>query len=219
MTRSTTVFHTSGVLLLAACLLAAGCLGGRRVQRQALAQKRTFVPLAGAAAPAASAPRAAAVKVRSFRALPPFDARTFIVRRPGGEFAADYYNGWLAAPHELIGVQAMRYLEASGLFAAVVDGASGTVAPLGLEGVVTELYLDHSGDAPAAVVALRLLVLDERAPSFTLLATREAQARVAYTSGTPAAASEAFGRALTQVLAALAAELANAPGIAPRKLE
>ncbi len=199
--------------LLMAGLLAAGCLGGRHAQQQALAQKRTFVPLAGTAQPLAPAPRAAAVKVRAFRALPPFDARAFIVRRPGGEFAADFYNGWLAAPHELIRVQATRYLEASGLFAAVYDSASGTVAPLGLEGLVTELYLDHSGEAPAAVVALRLLVLDERTPAFTVLATHEAQARVAYTPGTPAAASEAFGQALTQTLEALAAALAAAPGL------
>lgn len=199
--------------LLMAGLLAASCLGGRHAQRQALAQKRTFVPLAGAAKPLAPAPRAAAVKVRAFRALPPFDARAFIVRRPGGEFAADFYNGWLAAPHELIRVQATRYLEASGLFAAVYDSASGTVAPLGLEGLVTELYLDHSGDAPAAVVTLRLLVLDERTPSFTVLATHEAQARVAYTPSAPAAASEAFGQALTQTLEALAAALAAAPGL------
>ncbi len=197
------------VMLLTACVLAAGCLGGSRAQRQALAQKRTFVPLAGVAKPLASASRAAAVKVRAFRVLPPFDARAFIVRRPGGEFAADYYNGWLAAPHELIRVQTTRYLEASGLFAAVYDGASGTVAPLGLEGWVTELYLDHSGDAPAAVVAMRLLVLDEQTPSFTVLATPEAQARVPYTPGTPAAASEAFGQALTQVLEALSAALST----------
>ena len=88
-----------------------------------------------------------------------------------------------------------------------------TVAPLGLEGLVTELYLDHSGDAPAAVVTLRLLVLDERTPSFTVLATHEAQARVAYTPSAPAAASEAFGQALTQTLEALAAALAGAPGL------
>ena len=139
--RISVVFLASGVLMT-------GCLAGRHAQRQALAQKRTFVPLAGLAKPISPAPRAAAVKVRAFRALPPFDVRTFIVRRPGGEFAADYYNGWLTAPHELIRVQAMRYLEASGLFAAVYDSASGTVAPLGLEGLVTELYLDHSGDTP-----------------------------------------------------------------------
>ena len=198
------------LVLLASSLLLAGCLSGsRQAQREALTQKRTFVPLAGPAKPLSPASRAAAVKVRAFRAQPPFDARHFIVRRPGGEFAADYYNGWLAAPHELIRVQATRYIEASGVFEAVYDSASGTVAPLGLEGLVTELYLDHTGDTPTAVVALRLLVLDERAPSFTVLATHEAQARVAYTPGTPSAASEAFGQALTQVLEELATALST----------
>ena len=106
------------MILLASSVLLAGCLGsgGRSAQREARAQKRPFMPLAGEAGPLASAPRAAAVKMRGFRVQPPFDVRHFIVRRPGGEFAADYYNGWLAAPHELIRVQATRYIEASEAF-------------------------------------------------------------------------------------------------------
>jgi ABC-type uncharacterized transport system auxiliary subunit len=190
--------------------LLSGCFGGTSAQVQALAQKRTFVPVAAAPKPAAAPPGFAAVKVRPFRALPPFDARTFIVRRQGGEFAADYYNGWLAAPHELIRVQAARYLEAAGLFAAVYDSASGTVAPLGLEGVVSELYLDATGGTAAAVVTLRLLVLDERAPAFTVLYTREESARVPVASPSASAASQAFGQALTQALEAQAAALAQA---------
>ena len=58
-------------------------------------------------------------------------------------------------------------------------------------------------------MALRLSVLDERTPSFTVLATHEAQARVPYTPGTPTAASEAFGQALTQVLETLTAALST----------
>jgi ABC-type uncharacterized transport system auxiliary subunit len=200
------------------CLIAAvglallsGCFGGASAQRQARAQKRTFVPLAAAVNPVAPSPGFAPVKIRAFRALPPFDARTFIVRRAGGEFAADYYNGWLAAPHELIRAQVARYLEEAGLFAAVYDSSSGTIAPLGLEGVVSELYLDASGDAPAAVVTLRLLVLDERTSAFTVLATCERSVRAAFDPADPTAASQAFGRALTQALEALAAALARAP--------
>jgi ABC-type uncharacterized transport system auxiliary subunit len=204
---------TTFLFLLTAVGLAllVGCFGGKAAQREALAQKRTFVPLAAAANPAAPPPGVAAVQVRPFRALPPFDARTFIVRRPGGEFAADYYNGWLAVPHELIRAQAARYLEAAGLFAAVYDGSSGTVAPLGLEGVVSELYLDTTGDEPAAVVTLRLLVLDERSPAFTVLYTREESARVPFEPSSATAASQAFGQAVTQTLEAQAAALVQAP--------
>ncbi len=191
-------------------LMLSGCIGGKAAQVQALSQKRTFVPQAGSAQPLSQAPRFAAVKVRSFRALPPFDARNFIVRRPGGEFAADFYNGWLVAPADLIRVQVSRYLEEARLFQAVYDPGCGTVTPLGLEGVVSELYLDYAGEVPAAVVTLRLLVLDEQTPSFTVRFTSEKQARVALGSHDQTAAPQAFSRALTQVLEALAGELAQA---------
>ena len=191
--------------------LLAGCFGGKAAQQQALAQKRTFVPLAAAAQPVTPAPEFAAVKIRPFRTMPPFDSRAFIVRRAGGEFAADYYNGWLVPPHDLLRVQTARYLEESRLFTAVYDTACGTVAPLGLEGVVSELYLDYTGDKPAAVVTMRLLLLDERTPDFTVLYTCEERARVPFESVGTTAASQAFSQALTQTLEALVKSLAQAP--------
>lgn len=200
----------SSLMMLMAVLLS-GCLGGKVAQQKALAQKRTFVPLAEAAQAVTPSPGFAAVKVREFRALPPFDARTFIVSRADGEFAADFYNSWLAQPQELIRVQAARYLAETGVFQAVYDTGCGTVTPLGLEGVVSELYLDYSGERPAAVVTLRLLVLDERSPAFTVLFSAEKTARVSFEPDRKTAASQAFGKALTQTLAALAAELAKAP--------
>jgi len=195
----------------ALALLLAGCLGGKSAQIQAAAQKRTFVPVASAARPVSPAPGFAAVKIRPFRALPPSDARTFIIRRAGGEFTADYYNGWIVSPQELVRVQAQRYLEEAGLFAAVYDSASGTLAPLSVEGVVSELYLDYAGEAPAAVVTLRLLVLDERAAEFTVLFSAEKSARVTFKPDDTSAPAQAFGAALTQTLEALTRALAAAP--------
>lgn len=197
--------------LLAFPLLLAGCFGGKGAQQQAAAQKRTFVPVAAPARPASPSPGFAAVKIRPFRALPPFDARGFIVRRAGGEFAADFYNGWLVPPHELVRVQTARYLEEARLFSAVYDAASGTLAPLSIEGVVSELYLDYAGESPAAVVTLRLLVLNERSSEFAVLFTAEKSARVPLDPVSRNAASEAFGAALTQTLEALARMLASAP--------
>lgn len=197
--------------LFAAGLLTAGCIGGKRAQLQAAAQKRTFVPVAAAARPVSPAPGFAAVKIRPFRAQPPFDARAFIVRRAGGEFAADFYNGWIVAPQELVRVQAQRYLEEAGLFAAVYDTVSGTAATMSVEGIVSELYLDYAGAEPAAVVTLRLLVLDERAAEFTVLFSAEKSARVTFTPEDKGAPAQAFGAALTQTLEALSAALAAAP--------
>ena len=200
-----------GILLVLGVALLAGCLGGKSAQQQALAQKRTFVPVADAAQAVAPSPGFAAVKIRSFRASPPFDARTFILRRADGEFVADFYNGWIVPPQELIRVQAARYLEEARLFAAVYDTGCGTIAPFGLEGVVSELYLDYTGEKPAAVVTLRLLVLDDQVPDFRVLYTDEKSARVPFDSAGKNAASQAFGKALTQTLEALVKELARAP--------
>ncbi len=197
--------------LLVAGLLLSGCLGGKGAQLQAAAQKRTFVPVAAAARPMSPAPGFAAVRIRPFRALPPFDARAFIVRRAGGEVAADFYNGWIVAPQELVRVQTQRYLEEAGLFAAVYDTASGTLAPLSIEGVVSELALDYAGAAPAAVVTLRLTVLDERSAGFTVLFSDEKSARVPFSPADKGAPAQAFGTALTQALEALTRALAAAP--------
>ena len=197
---------------LALPLLLAGCLAAApRAQQKAAAQKRTFLPVAAAPSAPAAAPRFAAVKIRSFRALPPFDATGFVVRRSGSEFATDFYNAWLVPPQDLIRVQTARYLEQTGLFGAVYDASSGTLPPLSLEGVVSELFLDYAGQAPAAVVTLRLLVLDERAPAFTVLFSAEKTGRAAFDPADPAAPAHAFGQALTQALEALSRALAEAP--------
>lgn len=199
------------VPLFALPLLLAGCLAAApRAQQKAASQKRTFLPVAAAPAAPAAAPRFAAVKIRGFRALPPFDATGFVVRRAGNEFATDFYNAWVVPPQDLIRVQTSRYLEQTGLFNAVYDATSGTLPPLSLEGIVSELFLDYTGEKPAAVVTLRLLVLDEHAPAFTVLFSAEKTGRTPFEPADKAAPAQAFGQALTQALAALAQALADA---------
>lgn len=204
----------------AALLLLAGCFGGA-AHPQAAARRRAFLLAPAPAARLVPAPRFAAVKLRSCRALPPFDARAFIVRRAGGEVAEDYYNGWLVPPHDLLRGALARHLEQTGLFDAVYDGGSGTQTPLAVEAVVGDLSLDFSGERPAAAVSLRLLVLDDRAPGFAALFSEERSGRAPFDAADPAAPAEAFGRALTEALVALGralavAELPPAPGKAAR---
>jgi ABC-type uncharacterized transport system auxiliary subunit len=206
-----TFFPRHTLLLAALPLLLAGCLGSSSSQQQAAARKRTFVPVAAAAPRLATAPRFAALKVRACRVLPPFDARAFIVRRAGGEVVEDYYNGWIAPPQDLLRVQVARHLEQAGLFEAVVDAAAATQTPLGLEAVASDLCLDFTGERPAATVTLRLLLLDDRTPTFTVLFTEERTGRAPFDAADPAAPAQAFGQALTQALEALEKALASAP--------
>ena len=197
----------SALGLAGTLLLVTGCLATHRAQHAA-AQIRSFMPVAAPAAPQTA--RFAALKLRTFRTLPPFDAHSFIIRRPGGELVSDYYNTWIAPPGDLIRAQTARYLEESRLFSAVYDASSGTLPPLGLEGVVSELCLDFTGAKPAAVVTLRLLVLDERSPAFTVLFSAEKSSRVTFDATDKSAPSPAFGQALTQALEALTQALATA---------
>lgn len=198
------------LLLTVPLLLAAGCFSATRAQRSAAAQKRTFMPAAAPTLRLAPAPRFAPVKIRSFRALPPFDARSFVVRRAGSEFAEDFYNAWIVPPQELLRVQTARYLEQTGLFGAVYDASSGTQPPLSIEGTASELYLDYTGVRPTAVVTLRLLVLDERAPAYTVLFSDEKTGRASFEAADPNGHALAFGLALTQALESLSQTLAAA---------
>ena len=190
-------------------MLGAGCVSvpSGDDQRAAAEQKRTYLPEAEMPAAAAGQARFGEVKVRAFRGLPPFNAASFVVKRANGETVLDFYNAWVGPPHELIRVQAARYLERAGLFGAVYDAGSGTSAPLGLEGTVCELFLDCRGEKPAAVVTLRLVVLDEQSPTFTVLCSAEKTGRAACDAEGRDGIARAFNAALTQALAALVQEL------------
>ena len=189
----------------------AGCLSSSSdAQRKMAEQKRTWLLEADVSAVETRPPKFAEMKIRAFRALPPFNAAGIVVKRANGEAAVDFYNAWVAPPHDLIRVQAMRYLEQTGLFSAVYDTASGTQTPLGLEGTMCELFLDcRDENRPVAAVTLRLVLLDESSPVFTVLGSAEATARAAYNPGAADGIARAFNTALTQALAALAQNLAG----------
>ena len=198
--------HLVRYAALAALVAASGCFFSSGRQELAKECKRCFVPEISLPDQAGAA-RFPEIKLRPFRAMPPFDSRQFVVRRNGGEYAADYYRAWLGAPEDLVAVQTARYLEASGLFKAVYDPGCGTLTSLGLEGVLTELALDYRApQAPVARVGLRLAVLDERSPSFTVLFTAEESASAPIAGND---ASKAVSAALEETLKRLVARFAD----------
>ena len=142
------LFFTISIL---ACLLT-GCFGGgSAVQAKAAAMRRTFAPeLSPKSAPAGARPVWGTVRLNGFRALAPFDAKTFLYRRGENEYAADYYNGWIAQPADLIGDLFARYMETAAVFGRTVDARTATAADVAVQGIVTGLYLDTSGSRPKA---------------------------------------------------------------------
>jgi ABC-type uncharacterized transport system auxiliary subunit len=112
-------------------------------------------------APTAS-PGAAVLRVRRLRVAAPYDRSAFVYRTRQGPFRADYYNGFIADPAELLTQGLLEWLSSAGLPGAVVGATSGVPARYSLEGTVTALYGNYTaGRVPEAVVALRLVVFDD----------------------------------------------------------
>jgi ABC-type uncharacterized transport system auxiliary subunit len=195
------------VALLAIFMLClSGCISSD-AQLVAVHQKRSYALQANLPAKPMATPRFENLKMLSFNSQPPFDSGNLIVKRANGETVADYYSTWIASPHELIRVQAMDYLRKSGLFKAVYDSASGALAPMGLEGTVEEIQLDFRKERPMAIITLRLSIVDETAPAFTLLWSGEATGSAPLESSDPADLVAAFDKALTQSLSKLTRDL------------
>ena len=190
----------------ALCIFVSGCISSD-AQLVAVHQKHSYALQAAMPSKPLAAPRFGNLKMLSFNSQPPFDAGNLIVKRANGETVSDYYSTWIAAPHELIRVQAMNFLRKSGLFKAVYDSSSGALAPMGLEGTVEEILLDFRKERPMAIITLRLSIVDETAPAFTLLWSDEATGSAPLESSDPADLIAAFDKALTQSLSKLTREL------------
>lgn len=173
--------------------------------------KRSYLPVLAAPPKLAEKPLFAAAKVRTFAAQAPFDTTQWVVRRANGETVFDFYTSWIAPPQEVLGGELVPFLSGTGLFQAVYPASASVAVRFGIEGQVTKCLLDCSGEKPAASVGVRLLILDEDSPVFTVLASSEqaAQVDVAAEAGEDAAA-RAFGKAFTQAFAAAAHDLSTA---------
>jgi len=189
-------------LLLAAPLLLGGCLGvNSDAQARAAAQRRTFVPeVAVPDKPLVAKPAFESVKCRAVRILAPFDSKQFIHRRSDGQFVADFYNGWLGMPADLVSAQIVRYLDASGLFSAVFDGRSSVSSQFGLECILSEFYVDDTGESPTAAVGLRMLLVDEGAPKLSVRKSVKSFRSVSAKSSAPDDLARAYNQALTECL-------------------
>jgi len=192
-------------LFACALLLLTGCLSSD-AQRHAVTQKKSYA-LEAAKPAAVATPRFGHLKILSFKSQPPYEANSLIVKRANGETVMDYYTTWIAAPHELIRVQSMNYLRDSGLFKAVYDSTSGSLAQAGLEGTIEGIFLDVRAEKTLAVITLRFTIIDETTTDFTMLWSSEATGQAEVDGPGPLAMTSAFNKALTKTLAQLTREL------------
>jgi uncharacterized lipoprotein YmbA len=205
MSRTTLLLMMAGLLGLGVAAASCGTLS------KPYPEKSFFAIDAGPTPAATPASREGSLRVRRLRVAKPYDGLTFVYKTGGSEFRTDYYNGFIAAPEALLTSETIRWLSTAGPFVSVVDGASSAPNRYVLEGNVTTFCGDMTDPkAPKAVLEARFFLLDESGAEASVKFQKAYAAGVPTAGGKPADLADAWGKAMRQILTALAADLAKA---------
>ncbi len=191
------------VALAAAALLAAG---GCSFTRPAPV-KETFL-LAPAVPARAAAPRAESLRVGIFTVGGAFRDRQFVVREGDLRFSTDFYHEFITPPAPMIAEATSRALRDAGVFARVSAPGTPADADWVLDAFVGELYADqrNAGDIGARL-SITFYLSRDRAGSVPFW-THTYERRIPVRDTSAAAYVEALNKALGEVLAELARDLA-----------
>ena len=192
----------AALALLGAALLGAGCLAPQNVPPAVF-----YVVRPERSGPPAKPLGAGALRVGRVRMAPLVERTAFVYRTGERTFEADFYHHFSALPGVLVREALVDWLERSGLFAEVRQGGPPEQARWALEARVIALHADVRDPAAPRVVVEMEVFVPETGP-----AAREVRLRKRYraeipSSAEPAALSEAWTRALTQILGELEDDL------------
>lgn len=192
--------------ILAAAALA---LGACSLSRPSV-ERVDYYLFAAREAPAATASKPVAIKVRPLRAAPLFERKEFLYRVEGGRIVSDFYNEFAEAPDALITYALIGWLKASRLFATVIEPGVPADAPYTLDGSIAALFGDLRDPAkPAAVMAIQFYLVRAGNPDRTIVLDRLLRERVEIPDRTPQAIAQGYNQALALILSALERELAS----------
>ena len=155
-------------------------------------------------------PSAGVLRLNHVSSSVQYDRRSFVYRTGEQTFADDFYNAFYVAPSRMVSSLLGRWLEASGLFSAVVDASSLATADWVMEARVIDLYVDQRDkSAPIAVVGFQARLLAPGRSKMTAVLER------IYSDSEPAKARNgdayvaAWATALTRALGKLENDLAE----------
>lgn len=189
-------------LMLGAVLVLGGCVS----LEQEYPDKRFFVLTARRTEPRRSAVAGARLKVQGLRITPRSEGRELVLKTGAEEYRSDYYANWFTEPSALASEATLAWMTDCGLFELVVDGGSSVTGTHSLEGAVTDLHADLTGE-PAAVVGLQLvLMVVEHGRPRPIFHSRE-RVRVPLAGTTPEAIAEGLNAGLAKALAAFESKL------------
>jgi cholesterol transport system auxiliary component len=157
----------------------------------------------------------ATLRVRSLSVAPPYEERGFVYRTSDLGYESDFYHEFLVTPRSMLTEQVRQWLDASGLFSAVIDSASKAEATHTLEGHVSALYGDVRDKAsPKAVLSIEFSLLNHRPGAPEIVFRRRYHQETPADNRSPEALARAWSKGLAQILDALEVELAKVDSVA-----
>ena len=136
--------------------------------------------------------------VRTLRAAPGLEARGLQVLQPDGSIRTDFYEEWSVPPADAVEDVLRRWLEASGLFSAVLAPGSRLPADLAIEGELLSLLARPADRVSRA--SLGLVLLDLRPAPVRVLLQTEVTATAPLDTSDPPAVAHAGQAALASVM-------------------
>ena len=192
--------------LLACTLLVGGCSFKKQYPA-----KQSFLVEASRAGEARASSSPIVLRVRSMQVAAPFEGKSFVYRTSGLGYQTDFYREFLVAPRALLTEQTRQWLGASGLFRFVLDPAGKSDATHSLEGNSFALYGDFRDAAsPKAVLAIEFFLIDQQPATSQIIFHKSYRQEVPIENRTPETLAKGWGKALSQILAALEPDLALA---------
>ena len=142
------------------------------------------------------------------RVVAAFAGNALVYRTDDVRFTSDPYQAFIADPGAMLGSQMAAWLDRAGPFKGVAQPGSAQPASYVLEATVTELYGDlRPGERPAAVMAVRFVLIDEKGSHPKTIYEGTINRRVDLAQATPDALVRGYGTALSEILEQLVSDL------------
>jgi uncharacterized lipoprotein YmbA len=185
-------------------VLASGCVSVVK----SYPDKRYFVFESKHAGNAADAKANGVLLVSSLRVSPRYESRSFVYRRSESSYESDFYNQFLVSPGAQLTEEVRRALGQAQVAQYVVGASSQSEPTHVLEGTVDALYGDFRDlSSPKAVLEMEFFLSKESSIRAEIITRKRYSKSVAVNGRTPEALVQGWNEGLSEILAALVADL------------
>jgi len=196
------------IIILALALAATACvkLGGKPLDK-------TFYRIHPVRSGEARTPSGVILKLRRMTISDLYNTRELVYQMADGRVESDFYNMFFVTPGNMLTTELRTWLQASNLFANVIEPGSMVIPTLTLESTVNSLYGDYSSGSPAAVVAMQFFLVDESTANNDIVFSKDYRRRVPLAQPDPAALVQAMTQATQAIFTELEQDLAGLPAM------